>query len=48
MKKRETFVDVVLGKAPDWPFGRDLNFVSAFVKLQYAHAQVFSQSELQF
>lgn len=47
-EKGETFVDVVLGEAPDWPFGRDLDFGSAFVKLQCAHTQVFSHNEREF
>lgn len=47
-EKGETFVYVILSEAPDWPFGRDLDFASAFVKLQCAHTQVFSHSELKF
>lgn len=46
-EKGETFADVVLGEAPDRSFGRDLDFVSAFVKPQCAHTQIFSQSELE-
>lgn len=47
-ERRETFVDVILVEAPDWPFDRDLHFASTFVKLQCAHTKVFSHSELEF
>lgn len=46
-KRKETFVDVILGEAPDLPLGRYVHFVSAFVKLQCAHARVFGHSELE-